>query len=168
MGSAITAIREKLQRYPNLKVEQSEKYIRVLPSESGGFPVTLFERQEGATTVYYADWHEDFDREEEAHALNCFAMGLSDFARLKVASAGDVDYKWTLETRQGDKWISHGMVGLLFFPFWRRRRDRYLQNRIITESFSECSACGNVYSGANPQEADSAYRRHALEAHDKR
>jgi hypothetical protein len=74
-------------------------------------------------------WHEALERADEA--LNCFAMGLSDQARLLVVSRGGFDCSWTLETRRDGAWVPDTTTGLLLFPFWRRRAARHLQNRLI-------------------------------------
>ena len=80
----------------------------------------------------FEGWHEHFERQEEA--LNCFAVGLSDSARLKVLSRGGVDYSWMLETRQENQWVPDSTTGLFFFPFWRKKVTRYLRNTLINGS----------------------------------
>lgn len=127
MAGAIAAVKEKLRKYPDLSVEAGEGSIRILPRDDQGFAVEIRELG-GTVSVYFEGWHESFERQEEA--LNCFAMGLSDSARLKVLSRGGIDYNWTLETRQGTEWVPDSTTGLLLFPFWREKVTRYLQNRI--------------------------------------
>jgi hypothetical protein len=64
---------------------------------------------------------------EEA-AVNGFLNGLSDAVRLKVTSRGGVDYRWTIQFREGYGWIGGDSVGILRYPFWKKKAIRYLQN----------------------------------------
>jgi hypothetical protein len=128
MAGVIATIQEKLQEHPELSVEHGERFIRVLPRDAQGFAVELHESG-GNLVVSFDGWHEEFEHAEEA--LDCFAMGLSDGARLKVVSSGGLDCNWTLETRQGAEWAPYSTTGLLFFPYWKRKMTRYLQNRVI-------------------------------------
>ena len=123
-------IKEKLRKYPHVTLEEGAGSIRVLPPDETGFTVALC-ADAGAFTVSFDGWHEDFDNENDA--LNCFAFGLSDKARLKALSRGGTDYHWTLESRQGDAWVADSSVGLFLFPFWRKRSVRYLQNSVIAD-----------------------------------
>ena len=125
--SAIEAIREKLQRYPQLRAEETANSITVEPQQSDGFPVRLDEHG-GGYTVSFTGWHEEFDTESEA--LNCFAFGLSESCRLRVLSRGSFDYHWTVQHLRDGAWHDDSETGLLFFPFWLRRRERYLQNHV--------------------------------------
>ena len=125
--SAIEAIREKLQRYPQLRAEETATSITVEPQQSDGFPVRLDEHGRGYT-VSFAGWHEEFDTESEA--LNCFAFGLSESCRLRVLGRGSFDYHWTVQHLRDGAWHDDSKTGLLFFPFWLRRRERYLQNHV--------------------------------------
>jgi hypothetical protein len=128
MAGAIAAIKEKLQRHPELRFEQDTDFIKILPRDSQGFAVGLRELG-GTITVYFEGWHEDFETVEEA--LDCFTMGLSDCARLRVLSRGGVDYNWRLEAWEDAAWVPYSTTGLLFFPFWRRKVARHLQNQVI-------------------------------------
>jgi hypothetical protein len=125
--SAIEAIREKLQRYPQLRADETGTSITVRQQQSEGFPVRLDE-QRGGYTVSFAGWHEEFDSESEA--LNCFAFGLSESCRLRVLSRGSFDYHWTVQHFRDGAWHDDSDTGLLVFPFWLRRHERYLQNHV--------------------------------------
>lgn len=127
----IETIRAKLQRYPHLIYEQKENSITVAPDSPDGFPVSLQE-DGGCFVVGFGGWHEHFDSESEA--LNCFVFGLSDQCRLRVASRGSVDYRWTVQHLVNGRWCDESETGLLFFPFWRRRRERFHQNRIVRDA----------------------------------
>jgi hypothetical protein len=125
----IEQIKERLKKYPHLKFEESSDHIKVLPTNSSGFSVTLyFEKNE--ITVFYGDsWHEHFQNETEA--LNCFAFGLSKECRLKVFSRGNIEYKWVLEHFRQGQWIEDSTSGSLFFPFWLPKKVEFLQNNVI-------------------------------------
>ena len=122
---AIAAIREKLQRYPQLRYDDTAHSITVHPSTPDGFPVSLYVRGD-RYTVHFAGWHEEFDSESEA--LNCFAFGLSEQCRLRVSSRGSCDYRWTVQHCRDGAWRDDSEAGLILFPFWLRRSERYLQN----------------------------------------
>jgi hypothetical protein len=125
--SAIEAIREKLPRYPELRAAETASSITVQPQQSNGFPVRLDEYSRGFT-VSFAGWHEEFDSASEA--LNCFAFGLSESCRLRVLSRGSFDYRWTVQHFRDGAWHDDSETGLLVFPFWLHRRERYLQNHV--------------------------------------
>lgn len=126
--SAIETIRAKLQSYPQLQYEHTSSSITVSPESSDGFPVSL--HQEGTSFVVgFGGWHEHFDSESEA--LNCFSFGLSDQCRLRVTSRGGTDYRWTVQHLVDGSWCDDSQTGLLLFPFWRQRSERFHQNRII-------------------------------------
>ena len=72
--------------------------------------------------------HEVFD--QEAEALACFAFGLSDRCRLATTYRGRFPVQWTVESREGDAWRPDSTTGLLFVPFWRRKRIEYRSNSV--------------------------------------
>ena len=126
--SAIETIRAKLQSYPQLQYEHTSSSITVSPESPDGFPVSFY--VEGARFVVgFGGWHEHFDSESEA--LNCFAFGLSDQCRLRVTTRGSTDCRWTVQHLVGGSWCDESETGLLLFPFWRHRSERFHQNRII-------------------------------------
>jgi hypothetical protein len=124
---AIEAIRQKLQRHPELRYDAAPGSITIPPATPDGFPVSLHE-QGDRYTVYFAGWHEEFS--SEAEALDCFVFGLSEQCRLRVLSRGSFDYRWTVEHCRDGAWHADSQTGLFLFPFWRRRRERYLQNHV--------------------------------------
>ena len=126
--SAIDVIRAKVAKYPSLGVDESEGWIGVLPVGEGCFQVALRLKASGFT-VFFEGWHEEIEREEEA--LELFARGLSSSTRLQVVSHGGVDHRWTAEFLNDGAWERGNITGLFFFPFWRRRVVRYLQNDVI-------------------------------------
>ena len=125
---AIKTIRRKLQRYPELRYDETSDSIIVHPPSSEGFAVALYQR-DGAYTVSFAGWHEEFNSEGEV--LNCFAFGLSEECRLRVLSRGRWDYRWIVQHIVEGAWQDESETGLIFFPFWLPRRERILQNHAI-------------------------------------
>ena len=111
--------------------ERVAESIRYVPSESSGFEVVL-SYGDGEFIVSFAGWHEPFDSADEA--LRCFMFGLSARCRLRVLSRGSFDYRWFVQARRGDEWVDDSETGLLVFPFWLRRRERYLQNDVVREA----------------------------------
>lgn len=127
--SPLDAIREKLRGYPQLSVVDAGDAITV-KAAAAGFDVSLH-CGDGEYIVCMEGWHAHFDSTQIDTALNCFALGLSDAARLRVHSRGGKDYRWTLETYEDDAWRADSTTGLLFFPFWRNKTVRYLRNAVI-------------------------------------
>lgn len=129
--SIIETIRTKLQSYPQVRYEHTATSITVAPESPDGFPVTL--DVEGSTyVVAFGGWHGHFDSESEA--LNCFGSGLCDQCRLRVTSRGGTEYRWSVQQLIDGAWCDSSQTGLLFFPFWRRRSERILQNRFVPNS----------------------------------
>jgi hypothetical protein len=131
--TAVETIRAKLKRYPQLRYEQTPDSITIFSESNEGFQVSLF--QDGSRFVVAFDgWHEHFESESEA--LNCFVFGLSEECRVRVTSRGSFDYRWTVQYLLNGSWHDDSETGLLLFPFWRRRHERYLQNRVIPTAAS--------------------------------
>jgi hypothetical protein len=99
--------------------------IEIAPVDSNGFVVALRESG-GRVTVNFDGWHEGFASEMDA--LNCFAFGLSESCRLRVAYRGAMAVRWAVEAQCEGDWRSDSETGLILVPFWRRRSVRHLQN----------------------------------------
>lgn len=123
-------IRAKLRGYPQLSVVDDGDAITVKAQTPDGFDVS-FHSGDGEYTVYMEGWHAHFDASQVDTALNCFAFGLSDCARLCVHSRGGRDYRWSLEAFEDGAWRTDSTTGLLFFRFWRSKTVRYLRNAVI-------------------------------------
>ena len=127
---AIEEIKQKLRKYPDVKYQAEDSHIVVFPPSENGFEVGL-SVLEDEYQVNFEGWYQRFESVEEA--LNCFAFGLSSDCRVKEYFRGDVAYKWTLEYKDNSSWLADSTVALFFFPFWKKRRIRYLQNNLIGE-----------------------------------
>jgi hypothetical protein len=128
--SVIEEVKAKLLKYPNIKYQIGDDYIRVFPVSEGGFEVGLMVL-EGEYKVNFEGWYERFEDKDEA--LNCLAFGLTTKCRIKEYRRGNIDYKWTLESKENAQWVEQGTVSLIFFPFWRKKEIKYLQNTLIKE-----------------------------------
>jgi hypothetical protein len=129
-SSPLDALREKLRRYPQLSVVDDVASITVKAQTPDGFDVS-FHTGDGEYTVCMEGWHAHFDATQIDTALNCFAFGLSDGARLEVHSRGGKDYRWTLEAFEDGVWRTDSTTGLVFSAFWRKKTVRYLRNAVI-------------------------------------
>ncbi len=128
MNEIINIIKEKLEKYPQLKKEIGKNYLIVDPETESSFIVRI-DIANGKYTVSFNGWHEEFNNYKEA--LNCFAFGLSDECRLKVYVRGNFECKWAVESLKDNEWIPESITGLFFYPFWRKQKIKYLQNKII-------------------------------------
>jgi hypothetical protein len=133
LPSPLSAIREKLRGHPGLTAVETPDAITVVAATPDGFDVSLH-CGDGEYIVSMAGWHAHFDADETDRALDCFAFGLSDAARLRVERRGARDYRWTLEALTDGVWREDSVTGLLFFPFWRRKTVRYLCNAAIASN----------------------------------
>ena len=122
----IDKVAKVLGDYPEVRFERRAEWIEVPPSTADGLLVSL-STENGTRIVHFDGWHEDFGSDQEA--LNCFMSGLTPSIRLFVTRRGDYDHKWNVEARNRDRWEACGTVGLLIFPFWRRKQVLLLQNR---------------------------------------
>lgn len=131
--SIIEEIIDGLQAYPDAKFESDDMNISVFPLFDDGFTVS-FSASKDTYTIGFNGWHEEFQDKEEA--LNCFAFGLSSECRLKEIRRGSFAYKWTVESKENGRWVEDSTTGLLLFPFWKKKEERYLQNTLIREKRS--------------------------------
>ena len=125
MNKSITNLKEKLDKFPEIKYLIEGNSITVPSNCEKGFPVSFCQSQNNFT-VSFKGWHEEFDKEEEAFA--CFKFGLSQKCRLKVLSRGKFEYKWILEHQRNNEWAQDSETGLMFFPFWEKENISYFQN----------------------------------------
>lgn len=126
----IESIVDMLKKYPEARHEHRSDAIRVLAPNEEGYEVALLIRPEGrGYTVCLATWHMEFA--DEHSAIGTFLGGLSEAYRLKVASRGNVDYRWTIQYKDANDWIDGSTVGIFSYPFWKRKKVRYLQNNLI-------------------------------------
>ena len=124
--SIVTRIKEKIEEYPNLTIDEEQCSISVTPV--GGF--TVWATDNGSSyTVGFEGWHEEFESTEEA--LICFVWGLSTECRLEVTKRGNVTHKWVAQNLENGQWVNTSTTGLLFFPFWRGAKVSHKQNAII-------------------------------------
>ncbi len=126
----IEEIVAKLQTDPHVEFKRQSNSITIHPPNEDGFSITLL--IDDCYEVNFEGWHEEFTDPQEA--LDCIAFGLSPKCRLKVSSRGDYDHRWTLEFAADDGWTEESTTGLLFYPFWRKPSERYLQNQLFSES----------------------------------
>ena len=131
--NAIEKIIEVLKENPQIRYESRSDAIRALAPDSNGYEVALLMHAYGTYTVCLATWHMEFT--DEYSAIGTFFGGLSEDYRLKVASRENVDYRWTIQYREPDRWRDGSTVRIFRYKFWRRRHIRYLQNHLV--SFSE-------------------------------
>lgn len=124
-------IKERLKKYPLLKVEYTEAFLTVHPQNESGFKVSIY-KSPSDFTVYFGDgWHEQFKNNSDA--LNCFAFGLSRGCRLKVNYRGDFPYQWTVQHQDQGQWKDDSTTGLFFSPFWKPKIEKFFQNSVISD-----------------------------------
>jgi hypothetical protein len=124
-SSAIELAVDCLEAFPDVPVHREGHTLWVPARDDTGFTVAIVERSQ-RITVYHSRWHQVFGDGREA--FKCFLFGLTAAERLKVVTRGNCDCRWDVETNVAGAWASIGSVVWLLFPYWRKRRIRYLQN----------------------------------------
>ncbi len=126
-------IKQKLEKFPEIKFEEEAKVLKVLPKDANGFYVKIdqtIEDDEYNITVFYGEaWHNHYADEQEA--IRWFFFGLSNKCRLKVCYFDEVLYKGIVESHFGNDWCGENISGSIFYPFWKKRRIEYLSNDLI-------------------------------------
>jgi len=124
----IAEIQARLRKYPQARTHITADSAIVFPTSPTGFEVG-FRVGAGTYRVHCWGWHEEFTSSEEA--LDCFGFALSKACRLKVSTRGGMAYRWELQAEREGRWVGDSVVGLWFFPFWRRLQVTYLQNNLL-------------------------------------
>jgi hypothetical protein len=102
--------------------------VIVLRPGTTGFTV-IFHDLGSHFQVHCDGWSEDFTTQESA--LACFALALSDEARLKVTQRGAFPYRWEFQRLREGSWQRVSETRRLLAPFWRRRIVVFLQNAYL-------------------------------------
>jgi hypothetical protein len=103
-----------------------------------GFGVALEATDQGVTVIASTDrggMHVELETRDYASAddLVAHALGLArdllgTGMRLRALEAGGTAYRWHLESFDGKVWRTEETMGLLLWPFWRRRAERIYSN----------------------------------------
>src|SRR5262245_43687676 len=107
--TVIDEIRDRLSKFPDLKVKSNSDSISISPSSPDGFVIEFSVNPGGRYTVAFEGWHEDFD--DKTEALNVLALGLSNECRLKEYMRGNFAYKWTVEVLEDGLWTEQTTTG---------------------------------------------------------
>jgi hypothetical protein len=137
MNTIIEEIRERMAKYPQLRVEHDASSITYFLSAEDGFIVRLSVEQLPGWeryTVYYNGSHEEFTH--RGAAIKAFAFGLSTGCRLREYLSSGRPYRWVVDawSPQRHRWESDWDIIRWFLApalFWRRPTVRHLQNRLI-------------------------------------
>lgn len=127
MHDLIADLKARCEQVAGLDVEVKPDSISVRPKSPHGFEVLLLLAGR-EIIVGYGGWHEHFRSEKDA--VECFENGLKGVFRLVEYYRGKTAYKWVVQHLEHDRWTEYSTTALIFFPFWRRRRVRILQNAI--------------------------------------
>lgn len=129
MNDTINKIKEKINLFKDLEIlEELENSITVKPKHEKSFPITFIVNND-SYKIHFKGWSSVLNSEEEA--LDLFAFGLSNDCRLQVFYAGNIEFKWVLETKENNKWIKLGEEKIVLFPFWQKKKIETYQNKII-------------------------------------
>jgi|SRR5215471_16175414 len=124
----IGEVKARLAKHPDVRYQSGRDFVSIPPQDPDGFTVRIDIDRSGFT-VGFDGWHEHFDSAEDA--LECFARGLSDACRLEVEFRGRIETKWIDQSLEDGCWVSDSEVGLIFIPFWLRKKIVHRQNHLI-------------------------------------
>jgi hypothetical protein len=125
----LTTLVERLLAASSIEFEVSESpehRLTVAAADDSGFDVSLMDFG-NEVLVLWGDCHAHFDDEQEA--FRCFATGLTPTGRLIETTRGTIVVRSDMERLIDGEWRCVERFGLLFMPFWRRKRVRVYQNR---------------------------------------
>ncbi len=117
--------KKRLEAYPQIGWRECRGCIYVDPKSETNFEVAVC-INDFTSAIFCEGWRRDLDDLEDL--FKCFLFVLSPQARLKVDSKGSKDFRWALQSRKGDEWVTESKKGALFYPFWKKMITRYLQN----------------------------------------
>lgn len=136
-GSILDEIEKRLSRYPEARVKRDLSSISYLPSDPGGFAVTLRVGRNKRCEYYSVFYNESqVEFTHRRSAVIEFGFGLSNGCRLKEYSRNGKAYRWIVELwdvkerRWKPDWDFVPWSSALW-QFWYRPTFRYLQNRLI-------------------------------------
>lgn len=127
-ASVISRIQTTLQAHPRITYMADAHYLEVPAETPTGFKVWIRQRA-GRHILGFQAWHEEF--RNATPAIEAFLFGLTSACRLRVLSSGGRDYKWQVQRRLGAQWVTLSESGMVLFPFWCKRTERFLQNDLI-------------------------------------
>ncbi len=130
-SEVIDRVEAQLRReFPDLLFERNANSLNVPPSSETGFRVELVDAGQEIVPVL-GGWVEYGVGEEEAVPI--FLAGVTGEARVREVSRAGVTYRWTVDVRRADAWVSEGnhysipvFPGAL--PLFGRKRERVLWN----------------------------------------
>ena len=130
MASVIDRAATALTRLGGVPFTSSDVELSVPSMTDDGFEVSLNVAGPRRFLVRYDNWHQVFDRAEDAY--DCFEYGLSDSCRLRVTYRGTTPVECCIERRQYGLWVPGRAIARRLSPFWRSRRIVHRQNRVFT------------------------------------
>jgi hypothetical protein len=136
MGTIIDEIREKMGKFPGVRVQHDASSITYFPDTSNGVIVRLEVLKQCLNnerySVYYNGSHEEFA--QRASAILAFGFGLSTGCRVREFTRAGEPYRWIVDVWNGIKWRPDWEIirfSAAFWQFWRPPTIRCLQNRLI-------------------------------------
>lgn len=129
--NTIEKVVEKLADFPELEYKIENSVVTIVPKDKNGFMVWLSIGNKDEVIVGFDGEHHHFDSEEEA--IKCVLWGLSATCRLMVKTRGDFDYAWAMQNYENGRWKIVNSTLIPVFPFWKKKKVRYLQNKVITD-----------------------------------
>jgi hypothetical protein len=130
-ANPLSALVEKLKRYPHVGYRLVRSGCEIDPPNDGGFKIGLsLQGDSWVVTFGEGGMHEHFS--DPADALDFVAFGLSDSCRLRETVAPFVR-RSIVERRDQSGWTRVYEVGTLSWPVAFRTRERVFQNTLIKD-----------------------------------
>ena len=105
-SDVISRVEAHLRReFPRLSFERDGKSLRVPPGGDSGFQVELVDAGQEVVPVLGGWVAYGLDEDQ---AVPLFLAGVAGAARVREVSRANVAYRWTVEVRRDDAWVSEG------------------------------------------------------------
>ena len=132
MNEKLSALRIRLEEFPDLYPVLKESQICIHKKDTKGFDVTIAVRGE----KYVVSWgplSHEFTSSDEA--FGCFMIALTKSARLSLLEIEGVLYEMTSETKEGREWyIEKGRSKWWSPKVWKKNKPTVLKNNHLAYS----------------------------------
>ena len=129
MVNSIADLKSWLTSETKLSWKDADKILQIEAPSAAGCSVWIVKDDDEWTVGLGEGWHDHF--ETEAQAVECCLQGCTGKIREVTKYRGNVPYHWSAQVQIDGQWQTVSTTGMLFFPFWRRKRVEYRTNPVI-------------------------------------
>ncbi len=121
-----------------LEGEFPGRILNIDGTDKDGFSISVQEDDDGEWIVAFGEngVHSHVSEAEKDDISELIGLALSENCRLREVWRGDFWHRGRLEARSEARWERITETALLFFPFWKQRRETIRQNHHFNQSSS--------------------------------